>query len=204
MDTPAARAETYLTLSEIFKPPLQPFLSQLFDGTVKRQMDEWLKALGSSLFFPDCALSATKEEFAAALKEEYSLLFEGPVRPFAMLVESVHKPWDARGGSILGGEKGYIMGDSAQEMMERYKAAGIGIPRSFSHQPDHLALLLEYLSITIDKTSESDQLLFINRHLDWIGDVLKEIEENKNARHYPAFVGFLENFLKEDSRRLQQ
>jgi TorA maturation chaperone TorD len=204
MGTTAARTEIYLTLSEIFKPPSPPFSAQLFSGAVKKNMDGWLETLGFTLVFPDAAYSSTEEEFIATLKSEYNSLFEGPVIPFFPLVESVYKPWDASGGSILGADRGYIMGDSALAMIERYKNAGISIPKSYSHQPDHLALLLEYMASTIDKTSGVDQLRFINTHLDWMGNILAEIEENSNSAHYPAFIRFLKSYINEDSKRLEE
>ena len=204
MDTPEARSEIYLTLSELFKPPSPPFSAQLFSGAVKKNMDGWLETLEFTPVFPDATYSSTEEEFIAALKSEYDSLFEGPVRPFFPLVESVYKPWDTSGGSILGADRGYIMGDSALAMIERYKDAGISIPKGYSHQPDHLALLLEYMATTIDKTSGADQLQFINTHLDWIGTILNGIEEKSNSAYYPALLRFLTVFLRVDSKQLEE
>lgn len=204
MGTIEARTEIYLTLSELFKPPSPPFSAQLFSGAVKKNMDGWLETLESALVFPDAMYSSTEEEFIATLKSEYNSLFEGPVKPFFPLVESVYKPWDASGGSILGADRGYIMGDPALAMIERYKDAGISIPKSYSHQPDHLALLLEYMAVTIDKTSGADQLRFINTHLDWIGTILDGIGKNRKRAYYPAFLNFLKIFLRVDSKRLEE
>ena len=204
MGTTAARIEIYITLSELFKPPSPSFSAQLFSGAVKKNMDGWLETLESKLLFPDATCSSTEKEFIAAMKSEYNSLFEGTAKPFFPLVESVYKPWDASGGSILGADRGYIMGDSAMAMIERYKDAGISIPKSYSHQPDHLALLLEYMAVTIDKTGGAGQLQFINAHLDWIGNILAGIEENRNSEYYPAFLRFLEIFLQADSKKLKE
>lgn len=202
MKVSKARTEIYFTLSELFKPPTHEFSLQLYCGDVKKEVNKWLNAIRSPLAFPEVASFSGENDFFTSFKNEYTSLFEGPVPPFAPLVESVYKKWDATGNSTLGNQKGFMMGDAAQEMIKRYALAGIAIPKDFERQPDHLSLLLEYMAVIIEKISEANQFQYINAHLDWIGDLFCEVEENRNAEIYLILLGFLKSFIYEDAKWL--
>ncbi len=200
MTNRSPRGEIYFTLSELFKPPVREFAFQLHGGEVKRKVDSWLQTVCAELVFPPLeSTPATPEEFFIEMKGEYQSLFEGPISPFAPLIESVYKPWDKDGGSIVGTAHGHIMGYPAVDMKRRYEARGIEIPAGLSHAPDHLALLLEFFSIEIETASAGELEEFAKSHLDWIGVLTEEVSKTGRARYYHPILEFMGNFIKKDA-----
>ena len=196
------RAEIYFTLSELFKPPVRESAFQLHSGEVKQRMDAWLQSVCAGYVFPSLeSAPATLEEFFIEMKGEYHSLFEGPVSPFAPLIESIYKPWDKDGGSIIGNAQGHIMGYPALDMKRRYETRGIEIPPEYSHAPDHLALMLEFFSIRIGTAPAGEMDEFAKSHLDWIDAQTEEALKTGKARHYRPILEFVNGFIKKDSFR---
>lgn len=166
-------------------------------------MDKWLKTVRSKLAFPGLTGLTGENAFHNKIKQEYNSLFEGPIAPFVSPVESIYKPWDKSGGSVLGEGEGYVMGDPALDMARRYATAGMEIPPEYSHKPDHIALVLEYMAFAVERLSEADQLMFLNEHLNWIGNLFNDIKSNKNGMQFIKITRFLEAFIREDSARLE-
>lgn len=194
------RAEIYFTLSELFKPPVREFAFQLHAGEVKRRMDSWLHSVCEGFVFPSLEPApAAPEEFFIEMKGEYHSLFEGPISPFAPLIESVYKPWDKDGRSIVGTAHGHIMGYPALDIKRRYETRGIEIPAEYSHAPDHLALLLEFFSIGIETATAGELEEFAKSHLDWIDSMTQEALKTGKARHYQPILEFMGSFIKKDA-----
>lgn len=200
MTNRSPRGEIYFTLSELFKPPVREFVLQLHGGEVKRRMDSWLQTVCAGLVFPSLeSAPVTPEEFFIEMKGEYHSVFEGPISPFAPLIESVYKPWDKDGSSIVGTAHGHIMGYPAVDMKRRYETRGIEIPAGLSHAPDHLALLLEFFSIEIETATAGELEEFAKSHLDWIDAVTEEASKTGKARYYQPILEFTGSFIKKDA-----
>jgi TorA maturation chaperone TorD len=196
------RAEIYFTLSELFKPPVRESTFQLHSGEVKQRMDAWLQSVCAGYVFPSLeSAPATLEEFFIEMKGEYHSLFEGPFSPFAPLIESVYKPWDKDGRSIIGNAQGHIMGYPALDMKRRYETRGIEIPAGLSHTPDHLALLLEFFAIEIGTATAVELDEFAKSHLDWIDVLVEEALKTGKAHHYLPILEFIKGFIKKDAFR---
>ena len=200
MTNRSPRAEIYFTFSELFKPPVREFILQLHAGEVKRRMDSWLQTVCAGLVFPSMEPTpATPEEFFLEMKGEYHSLFEGPISPFAPLIESVYKPWDKDARSIVGTAQGHIMGYPAVDMKNRYEARGIEIPAELSHAPDHLALLLEFFSMEIETAPAGELDEFAKSHLDWVDAITEEASKTGKAQYYLPIMEFMRSFIKKDA-----
>lgn len=163
-------------------------------------MDSWLHSTCEGFVFPPLeSAPATPLELFIEMKGEYHSLFEGPISPFAPLIESVYKPWDKDGRSIVGTTLGHIMGYPALDMKRRYETRGMEIPEEYSHAPDHLSLLLEFFSIEIETASAEELDEFAKSHLDWIDALVEEALKTGKARRYQPILGFMASFIKKDA-----
>ena len=175
-------ADIYSQLSEFFKEPTQEFAGDIASGRLHDYFKEIFSSLGHepSLI---AGLSISGDVYAI-LKEEYKRLFAGPLPPYIVPVESVYKKWtnDPECKLPIAGEKGYLMGDPAIDMIKRYQTDGIVIPEKYSSMPDHITLELEYMSFLFIDGGINEQKEFLTSHLDWVGKLAKDIEvfmENK-------------------------
>ncbi|MBI5755655.1 MAG: molecular chaperone TorD family protein [Nitrospirae bacterium] len=135
------------------------------------------------------------------LKEDYySLFFPLYVVP----VESVYKEWtnveDVTGA--MKGEKGYIMGDPAIEMLHRYKMLGIEIPQVYKDTPDHIALLLEYASLLCENVYREERAGFVLSHLGWVEDLRDDIYKYSESIFYRAVADITVAFLQYERANL--
>jgi TorA maturation chaperone TorD len=73
------------------------------------------------------------------------------------------------------------MGDPAMDMIARYQARGILVPDRYVSMPDHIALELEYLALLFTDGDTARQRDFFAHHLDWVGDLAREIREHPGA-----------------------
>ncbi len=171
------RSDICAQLSEFFKEPSTGFVEDVASGRLALFFDERLRLLGLDPA-PSRGLVVAEGDVRAQLDAEYRRLFLGPMPPYIVPVESIYKKWAADPGCHLplAQEKGYLMGDPAVDMMRRYRAEGIEIPEALSSMPDHVALLLEYLSRLLLGNDENACQEFLARHLDWLDDLSRDIE----------------------------
>jgi len=177
-------ADTYSQLSEFFKEPAAEFVDDVASG----RLHEYFKGIFSSLGH-DVSLVAglmMRGDVYTILKEEYRKLFVGPLPPYIVPVESVYKKWtnDPDCSLPIAGQKGYLMGDPAMDMIKRYKAHGLVIPDKYSSMPDHIALELEYMSFLCRNTDIETRREFIFAHLDWADELAKDIRDLSGNSFY--------------------
>lgn len=179
MEDNRLRADIYAQLSEFFKEPTEEFAGEVAAGKLLYYFE---KAF-SDLEIDASVLSglSVNDDVYASLKDEYRRLFLGHMPPYIVPVESVYKKWtnDPECKLSIAGEKGYLMSDSAIDMINRYRASEIVIPEKYSSMPDHLSLELEYMSFLCSNASKREQQEFLNKHLDWIDNLL---EDSKNYK----------------------
>jgi len=200
----------YAALSECFKEPSEEFVDDIASGRLEEVIKEGLSQLnipvpGEMLM----SLHLTKEHgfkddiisVYEKLKADYHSLFF-PL--YVVPVESVYKEWsktDEVSGAMKG-EKGFIMGDPAVEMINRYRMAGIEIPQTYKDTPDHIALLLEYVSLLCDHAEKEDRTGFVLSHLDWVDDLRNDIYKYSESSFYRYVADITVAFIHYERKNL--
>ena len=176
----------YAQLSEFFKEPSAEFAEDVASGRLARFFEECCISL--SLGSASCKGLAPAGDVAASLAGEYRRLFRGPLPPYVIPVESVYKKWasDPDCNLPIAQEKNLLMGDSAVDMLWCYREEGIALPDEFSSMPDHVALELEYLSMLSLRGEEDACRKFLTRHMDWLDDLVGEIEAADAGEFYSS------------------
>lgn len=191
-------ADVFAQLSELFKEPSMESASDIASGRLHGFFEESLAESGIDKSLLMGLL--LKGDVYSTLREEYRRLFLGPMPPYIVPAESAYKLWanDPECTLPLAGEKGYLMGDPAIDMIKRYQAHGILIPDKYASMPDHIALELEYMSFLCNNEYEEEQEDFVHSHLDWIDDLKDDISNVCESGFYrtaidltSAFVNFL-------------
>src|SRR3990170_3824298 len=121
-------ADIFSQLSEFFKEPKEEFAEDITSGRLLNYFKEVFSAIGlDTSLLSGLLLSG---DVYTILRDEYRRLFLGPLPPYIVPVESVYKKWssDADCRLPMAGEKGYLMGDPAIDMIKRYQEHGIVIP----------------------------------------------------------------------------
>ncbi|MBI3593215.1 MAG: molecular chaperone TorD family protein [Nitrospirae bacterium] len=177
-------AEVYSQLSEFFKEPTEGFANDVASGRLLKFFKEIFSNLDN-----DASLIAglsMRGDVYAILKEEYKRLFLGPMPPYIVPVESVYKQWsnDPECKLPISGEKGYMMGDPAIDMIKRYQAHGIVIPDKYSSMPDHIALELEYMSFLCRNADIKNQREFVSSRLNWADELTRDIRNLSGNTFY--------------------
>ncbi|MBI3815388.1 MAG: molecular chaperone TorD family protein [Nitrospinae bacterium] len=196
-------AEIYRTLSEIYKEPDMPFAEAVCRGDLYDVLNTYLKELKIEASIEDLKIAGETNEVFERLKSEYYPLFVGPVPPFALPVESVYKEWTAEEGAILSKQKGLLMGDSAIDMINIYKAEGIEVPPAFNAMPDHITLLLEYTAHLCESASQDEQKKFISDHFDWLPDFGKDVFSLSKSKFYRCAVDVTLKFIQNERQILE-
>jgi TorA maturation chaperone TorD len=182
------RADVCAQLSECFKPPDTAFCAAVASGALRDFLGAACQALKIHAPALLAGLTTCREE-PPALAQAYRRLFEGPLPPYVVPVESVYKRWttDPACRLSMAGDTGYLMGDPAMDMIARYRARRMRIPDRYVSMPDHIALELEYLAILFTDGDAAAPREFVARHLDWARDLAREIREAPGAdRFYVA------------------
>jgi len=200
----------YAALSECFKEPSEEFVDDIASGRLEEVIKEGLSQLnipvpGEMLM----SLHLTKEHgfkddiisVYEKLKADYHSLFF-PL--YVVPVESVYKEWsktDEVSGAMKG-EKGFIMGDPAVEMINRYRMAGIEIPQTYKDIPDHIAILLEYASLLCENIKREDRASFVSGHLDWVTELHNDIYKYSESNFYRAVADITVAFIQYERANL--
>lgn len=145
--------------------------------------------------------TGAQEEVLDRLRGAYHALFTVPSGRFILPVESVFKEWRAEGD--LTAESGMIMGPPALDMLERYRAGGLHIPKEMRDYPDHLALLLEYGGLLCEEGDLQEQRDFVANHLDqWIETLADQVEDLSEIPFYGGVARALRTFVRAERRDL--
>ena len=200
----------YAALSECFKEPSEEFADDIASGRFEEVIKEGLSLLNIPV--PGETLRSlsliTVDEFTdkiigvyKKLKADYHSLFF-PL--YVVPVESVYKEWsttdDVTGG--MKGEKGFIMGDPAVEMINRYRMAGIEIPQIYKDTPDHIAILLEYASLLCENIGKEERACFVSSHFDWVEELRKDIHKYSESTFYRAVADITVDFIQYERANL--
>lgn len=199
VDNRDARIACYFALSECFKEPDEPFVADVLGGVVTETIGNAFAAigLGRDVALGFWLLSCAPAEATELFVDEYYALFKGPIPPYVVPVESVYRIWaDTSMAGAHAKGKDMIMGDPAIEMLKRYKADGIEIPDAFSAYPDHVALLLEYGGLLLERGNAGAYAEFLRKRLSWFSDLRQDIFDNTDNPFYREVADLLCRFIK--------
>ena len=143
LDPSVAREDLCRFIAACYYEPGPEFVEEgLFDSMVEaaRRIDPALAALAAPL---SGSFAAQNLE---ALLVDYTRLFLGPIAPLA-------RP---NGSFWLGGET-TLMQDSTMAVQALYQEGGFDIDEAFHELPDHVAVELEFLYLTIFRRHEAQR-----------------------------------------------
>ncbi len=219
----------YAALSECFKEPSEEFADDIASGRLEEVIKEGLSQLNIPVpgeMLMSCRLTNDEENnpplpplekggkggferlFSSEiivvynkLKADYHSLFF-PL--YVVPVESVYKEWSKTDdvSGAMNGEKGFIMGDPAVEMINRYRMAGIEIPQTYKDTPDHIAILLEYASLLCENIKREDRASFVSGHLDWVTELHNDIYKYSESNFYRAVADITVAFIQYERANL--
>jgi len=114
-------------------------------------------------------------DFAAFSNSHYI----GGLQQSILAVESLYRTWTAMDGAqlVFSHETGFYDSDSAQHMRHLYKSLDIQLDPQNILPPDHLSLLLGFLSLLVEYSPAQDVNAFIVEHLDWLPLLYTTIQE---------------------------
>jgi len=191
----------YAALSECFKEPSEEFAEDIVSGRLEEVMQEGLSQLCIPVPYETLRSLRPCHPVYKKLKADYHSLFF-PL--YVVPVESVYKEWsktDEVSGAMKG-EKGFIMGDPAVEMINRYRMAGIEIPQTYKDIPDHIAILLEYASLLCENIKREDRASFVSGHLDWVTELHNDIYKYSESNFYRAVADITVAFIQYERANL--
>lgn len=199
-----ARAELYFVFSECFKEPSVEFATDVASGKIYQVVAEDFDRLNITAGFNLSALrlEGETEEVWVRLKRGYHPLFSVPPH-FVLPVESIYKVWSENGS--MAGVKDMIMGPPALDMLKRYRALGVELPKRFKDQPDHIALLLEYGGLLCEANDRAAQRDFVAAHFDdWIEQFEEEVRRVAKSDFYRVVTSAALRFIKHERGYLKR
>lgn len=187
-------------LAECFRMPTPELVGDILSGALARVLDDipvpapgrpTLDAQGRSL-----------AEITELLTDEYYQTFKGPFPPYVVPVESAYKAWaESNPSAECSNERDMLMGDPAIEMLKRYRADGIELPPDFKAYPDHVALILEYAGLLLERGAPGAYEEFVAAHLDWMEALRRDIHSMTESPFYRAAADLLHAFARDELER---
>ncbi len=114
-----------------------------------------------------------------------TMLFLPGVAFAALPVESLYKPRQMPDGTCV--SHGMYGGPSARHIEYLCQELGFDIPREFSATPDHMAILLELVSVFAQASNEKMLTCFIEDHFDWL-ETYQETLKSRIAQAHESSV----------------
>lgn len=188
-----------ILLAEFYKKPTTDFYQEIINGTIENQLKELFQLVGFK--YPDVSIKNRFDDFSK-MEESYMHCFLGVSKPFAPPIESVYKVWttDPSVEMAIANEKGYLYGDSALHIKHLYEHFQLEIPKEFNSMPDHLTLLLEFLSFVIKNRSLDEVNQLLVDHFDWLNDFKKGLKKAKYSSFYVDVTGIVIQAINEEQK----
>ncbi len=197
LDPSVAREDLCRFIAACYYEPGPEFIEEgLFDSMVEaaRRIDPELAALAAPL---GAHFAAQELE---TLLVDYTRLFLGPIDPLA-------RP---NGSFWLGGET-KLMQDSTMAVQALYQEGGFDIDEAFHELPDHVAVELEFLYLTLFRSNEAQrtgdadglremtrvQKRFLSQHLGaWIVPFTQAVKDGAQTAFYRDIAALTERFVR--------
>jgi len=182
-------------LAECFRMPTIEFVESALNGTLGHVLKDIPGAASHRLALAGEGRSLA--ELTELLTDEYYQTFKGPFPPYVVPVESAYKAWAGSNPSAeCSTKRDMLMGDPAIEMLKRYRADGIELPPDFKAYPDHIALVLEYAGLLLERGAASAYEEFVVAHFDWIEDLWRDIHAQTESPFYRTAADLLRAFAQ--------
>jgi len=198
-----ALEEIYVILAEFYKYPTERFFDEVADGSIEDRLKELFKK--AEYNYSNIFLKGQLANFQE-MKKCYMHCFLGATNPYAPPIESVYKVWttDPSVDMAMAKNKGYLFGDAALHVRHLFEHYRLEIPVEFSKMPDHLTLLLEFLSFMIASSSDSEVKQYLNDHFDWLDDFKKELSKVENSSFYLDITEIVIQAVRDELQWLEQ
>lgn len=194
------RIAIYHALAECFRMPTPEFVENALSGALAHVLKDIPGVASERLIL--VAEGRSLAEITELLTDEYYQIFKGPFPPYVVPVESVYKAWAGSNPSAeCSKEKDMLMGDPAIEMLKRYRADGIELPPDFKAYPDHVALILEYAGLLLERGAPGAYEEFVAAHLDWMEALRRDIHSMTESPFYRAAADLLHVFARDELER---
>ena len=202
-DRTEAIEEIYLILAEFYKFPTEDFYQEVIDGSVDHRLQELWELAGYRSHL--IALKDYVHQFSE-MKQSYMECFMGITKPYAPPVESVYKVWttDPSAELSIARSKGYFMGDSALHIRHLFEQFKVQVPEEYQNMPDHLTLLLEFLSYLLKEDQKEFSKQFIVDHLDWLDDFKSELTKLKQGTLFVEVTNLVQQAVEDELKHLEE
>lgn len=180
------KKEIYLTLAEFLKEPSDMHYNLLTSGEFDKLMQRLFSKVNYQ--YPNQLIFASQFSNKSELKEAYLNCISGHVKSTTLPVESYFKSWTTDKESDMYNLKGYLLGDSAEHIKYLFEHYNLELPAEFLNMPDHLILLLEFLSFLIEKRTDKEILQFIRDHFDWLPELQQSLSKLTNCLFYQDLI----------------
>ena len=184
--------------ASVFAPPDEQLAGAICREAVSSQGEDFGRSEAGGAFLGLSAHTAqSPEDLLRLLKREYERLFTDRQGEKISLVESTYKPWtqDPDCGLAFAGATGLLRGDSALHMEDLFQRLSLEVPEEFRSTPDHLALELEFLSLLYGWGHKEYGRMFVEDHLDWIGDLKDRVAQANPHPFYRQAIEMIHLFL---------
>ena len=177
-----------LLLAEFYKPPTNELYQALRNGTALEELKPFVKLEES---YED-AFSSYEN-----MKQTYIHCFLGPSEPFAPPIESLYKQWtdDPTAAVSFARQTGFFYGDPALHVQYLFRQFKLEFPAEYRAMPDHLTLLLEFLSYLLEHGTAEQIRSFISDHFDWLDDFVQELKKADNSLFYVSITQILNKLV---------
>lgn len=170
-----------MLLSEFYKPPTNELYQALRNGTALEDLTPFVK------------LEETYEDaffFYENMKQTFIHCFLGPSEPFAPPIESLYKQWtdDPTVAVSFARQTGFFYGDPALHVQYLFRQFKLEFPEEYRAMPDHLTLLLEFLSFLLEHGTADQIHAFISDHFDWLDDFVRELKKADRSLFYVSIT----------------
>ena len=194
--------EIYLILAEFYKFPTEEFYQEIVAGGIDKRLQELWRLAGYRPY--QVELSNYVNQFSE-WKQSYMQCFMGITKPYAPPVESVYKVWttDPSAELSIASSKGYFMGDAALHIRYLFEQFQITIPEEYKNMPDHLTLLLEFLSFLLREDQKEFAKQFLTDHFDWLDDFMLELKQLNNSSLFVEVTALVKLAVEDELKKLE-
>ena len=196
------KKEIYLNLAEFLNEPDAKHYNLLVTGKFEEIMQElFIKA---NYQYPKQVSFTNIFENEDEMQEAYFNCISGHVKSTTLPVESCFKPWTTDNESDMYNLKGYLLGDSAEHVKYLFGHYNLELPTEFLSAPDHLILLLEFLSFLIERRSNDEVVQFLIDHFDWLPELQRRLAETTECLFYQNLITLIINATTDELNYLNE
>lgn len=197
---------------------LYSFIARMFLGIPPELAED----LSSGEFFRNLLPLMVNSEMKQGLTEieEFSSKLRDPDKIRNQLEYEFNQLFVNPFGEALYPYKGkYVDEDPSDlflDLRKYFGEAGLKLSEDFSDRDDHISLLMEFMSVLCQRQAEMEangdfdganavrnvQREFFRKHLLWVEDYCKKIEQSKDADFFKGFAKMVAGFLESEKVEL--